>query len=283
MRFMLCLLSAVVFAAVECVAQVQRTSGATPGAAVRAGKAGLNVAPNDARGEMPPKQAEEKVVTRMTFNGPPSGWGIVKANSPYYSAEGKRLGEVPGGSVFTYASVKTSSKNMVMEAKIKREDGAWFGPFFLDVAEVVIFSGTLEDMPEELLADIQAYFSVKSKIARRKQFIEETEQAKNPHFASAKQAQEKYLESVKTANDLAARAEKQVGTAKSKTLDQLRALKYEQAKLQKASEEEAARYKGWKAANPVTPERFAADAELAALEEQLKKVRVKVERVLPGE
>ncbi|MCL1920834.1 MAG: hypothetical protein FWG50_07115 [Kiritimatiellaeota bacterium] len=281
MRLLMRLLPAALLVAGNAAHAQTRLSTSTPGTSLRAGKSGVSVAPQDVRREIEKKPAET-VVTKMVFSGPPTGWGIVKADAPCYSAEGKRLSNAPAGTVFTYSSVKNSSKNMVLEAKVEH-NGAWKGPVFIDIADAIIFSGTLDEMPKDLLADVQAYFSVKSKIAQRRQAIEEAEYAKNPHYLSAKTTREKYLESMKSAEVLNAQAEKQVGLAKNKTLDQLRALKYEQTKLKDAADKEAAAYKKWKEANPVNSDAFAADKELAALEKQMQDLSAKVTHVLPNE
>jgi hypothetical protein len=279
----MCLLFSALFAVAGTVhAQTSRLSDRSGGTtSLRTGNSGMNV--SQQREEVR-KEPEKRVgsVTKMTFTGPPTGWGVAKASTPFYSAEGRRLGEISGGTLFTYSSVKTSSKNMVLEAKVKRDD-AWDGPFFIDISELVIFGGVLDEMPQGLVSNIQTYYSAKSQIAQRRQSIEETEYARNPHFESAKLANEKYVESMKTAQVLSARADKEVGLTKNKTLDQLRALKYEQVRIKAAADKEAASYKAWKEANPVSPEKFASDKELVALETQLREVKVKVAHVLPEE
>ena len=286
MRLLICLLMVTFFIAGNTVhAQTTRLSNPTQNrlnnsgtTSLRAGKAGMNTAAPQAT----EKVSETGVITKMVFDGPPTGWGVVKANTPCYSLEGKRAGNAPSGSVFTYSSVKNSSKNMVLEVKVE-QDGAWQGPFFIDIADVIIFSGTPESMPKELLSDLKTYFSVTEKIAQRKQTLEEAEYTKNPHYESAKLTHEKYAASMKTAEELNAKAEKQTGMTKSKTLDQMRALKYEQTKLKADADKEAAAYKAWKDANPVPPEKLAADKELAALEQQLQELTPKVAAVLPNE
>ena len=280
MRLLICLLIVTSFAIGQTVCAQTRLSNSGT-SSLRTGKAGMNTTPKEAPTKTE-KMSETGVVTKMEFSGPPTGWGVVKADTSCYSTEGKRVGNTPSGTVFTYSSVKSSSKNMVLETKLD-QDGTWQGPFFIDIADVIIFSGTPEDMPKGMLSDLKDYFSVKSKIAQRKQLLEEAEYAKNPHYESAKLTREKYVASMKAAEELNAKAEKQTGMTKSKTLDQMRALKYEQTKLKADADKEAANYKAWKDSHPLSPEKLSSDKELAALEQQLQALTPKVAPALPNE
>jgi len=213
---------------------------------------------------------------KIQFTGPPSGWGVTKAPTPYYTAEGKNLGVLPGGTLFRYSAVKSSSKSLVFEAEVKKQGEGWAGPFLLDSAGLALFEGKPDNVPPDTLSDLLEYYALKSKIAERKAEIEKTEHEKNPAFLSAKRAQEKYTQSTIEASELAAKAEQQKGPAKNKTDEQLRALKYEQVRMKAEADKEAANYKAWKETHPITPETFKADPALAALEKQLAPLKAKL-------
>ena len=223
----------------------------------------------------PKKDEDMGTVTTVVFSGPQSGWGITKTATPYYSAEGKYLGMLPGGTLFDYSAVKTSSKNMVLEAKV-RQDGDWTGPFLLDGTSLAIFEGKPDNINPQTIADLTGYFSITSKLAERKDALEKAGYEKSPGFEAARRAQERYSESIRQAAELSAQADKATGSAKSKLDDQLRALKYEQVRIKAEADKEAAGYKAWKDANPLPPETLRDDPEIAALEQQLAPLKAKI-------
>jgi len=254
-------------------AQTSRLSGSSLGAGMTSLKTTEKTAPE--RKVEPQKENRADVVTTVSFSGPSSGWGFTKSPTPYYTAEGKNLGALPGGTLFDYSSVKTTSKNMVLVAKVK-QDGDWTGPFLLDSSSLAIFEGKPDTVNPEIMSDLTMLFSVKAKIAERKTAIEKTEHEKNVHFLSAKRAQERYIKSINDAKELSEKAETQAGAVKSKSLDQLRAMKYEQEKIKAEMDKEVTNYKAWKLANPVPPARFQTDPEIVALEKQLVPLKTKL-------
>ena len=255
-------------------AQASRLSGTSLGAGGTSLRTNERTAPE--RNVPPPKTDNKDTVTKVMFSGPTSGWGFTKSPTPYYSMDGKNLGTLPGGVLFDYSSVKTSSKNMLFEAKVKKGD-AWEGPYLLDCTSLAIFEGKPDTINPALVADLTAYYSIQAKIAERKAEIEKTVHERSPQFASAKRAQERYSESIRQAAELNEKAEKQTGAARSKSLDQLRVMKYEQTRLKAEMDKETAAYKTWKEATPITPEAFRGDPTLDALTKQLDPLKAKLQ------
>jgi len=270
MKKMTCLMLAVV---PVLVVSAQRSAGTSLGAGMNSLRTSQNTAPEQKAA--PQKESRADVVTTVTFSGPSSGWGFTKSPTPYYTTEGKNLGTLPGGTLFDYSSVKTSSKNMVLLAKVK-QGGDWAGPFLLDCASLAIFEGKPDTVDPEIVADLTEFFSLKAKIDLRKAEIEKTEHERNAHFQSAKRAQERYAKSISDAKELSDKADKQTGAAKSKSLEQLRTMKYEQTRIKAEADKEVANYKAWKLANPIPPARFQADPEIAALEKRLTPLKAKL-------
>ena len=276
MKRMTCLLLAV--AVPVLVAPAQKTT-LTPlgGTKMSTGKTSLNTSEKNApeRKAGPEKEDRADAVTKVMFSGPSSGWGFTKAPTTYYTTEGKNLGALPGGTLFDYSSVKTTSKNMMLVAKVK-QGGDWTGPFLLDCTSIAIFEGKLDEVSPEIVSDLASFFTLKSKIETRKTEIEKNEYEKSPQFQSAKRAQEKYAQSVSAAAALSEKAETQVGPARSKSNNQLREMKSEQVRLKAEADKEAASYKAWKLAHPIPPERLRADPEIVALEKQLAPLKAKL-------
>lgn len=214
------------------------------------------------------------------FSGPKSGWGIANQACAYYSSEGHHLGKVPAGTLVTYSGVKQSQNSFVLIATIQRKANTWEGPFLIEAPEVVLFSGELEGMPGKLISDLKAYYTIKGALVDRKDKIEEVAQSQNPYFETAKLWQQRYADSVEKASEMEAKANALKGPAKSNMLDELRLLKYEQARLKIQADKEAVNYKAWKDQNPNNPSLYSNDAELKALQAQLKDAKEKIKDVV---
>jgi hypothetical protein len=217
------------------------------------------------------------------FTGPKSGWGIVHVACPFYGNDGQNLGKLAAGTLLTYSAVKHSTKTFVLVSKIQVSATKWDGPFLVEAPDVVMFSGELEKMSPKMINDLKAYYALKGKIEQRKEAIEESAQSRNPHFATAKLWQQRYADSVEKAADMEVKANDLKGPAKSKMLDELRSLKYEQARLKTQADKEAVNYKAWKDKNPISPSLFTTDDELKALNAQLKEAKEKIKDIVVDE
>lgn len=234
--------------------------------------------PKEAQAPAPSKK--EVTPPEPVFSGPKSGWGVLNRKSPCYSSEGDNIGALPAGTLLTYSAVKHSSKCFVLVSKVQRQGDKWEGPFLVEAPDVVLFSGELSTMPPKLIADIRAYFTILGQIENRKDELEESAQSKNPHYESARLWQKRYAESVEKASDMEEKANALKGPAKSKMLDDLRALKYEQARLKIQADKEAVSYKAWKDQNPISPSVFTTDAQLKTLQAQLKQAKEKIKDIV---
>jgi hypothetical protein len=145
---------------------------------------------------------------------------------------------------------------------------------------VVLYRGEFEKMPEKLIGDIKAYYTIKGQIDDRKDQIEEKTQSQNPYFATAKLWQKRYADSIEKAGKMEEKANALRGSAKSKMLDELRSLKYEQARIKIQADKDAVNYKAWKDKNPINPALFSDDAELKALQIQMNEAKEKVKNVV---
>ncbi len=217
------------------------------------------------------------------FSGPKSGWGIVNVACALYGNDGQNLGKLAPGTLLTYSAVKHSTKSFVLVSKIQVSANKWDGPFLIEAPDVVMFSGELEQMSPKMIGDLKAYYALKGKIAQRKEDIEEKAQSRNPHFETAKLWQQRYSDSVEKAAEMEVKANDLKGPAKSKMLDELRSLKYEQARLKTQADKEAVNYKAWKDQNPISPALFSTDDELKALHAQLKEAKEKIKDVVVDE
>lgn len=229
----------------------------------------------------PSEPSKDEVVPREpVFYGPKSGWGVVKEACPYYSSEGRNNGKLSAGTLITYSGVKRSTKSFVLISKIQRQGNTWEGPCLIEVLDVVLYRGELEKMPEDQIRDLKAYYEIMGQSADRKNKIEEKTQSLNPYFATAKLWQQRYAESIEKAEKMEEKANVLKGPAKSKMLDELRSLKYEQARIKMQADKEAVNYKAWKDKNPINPALFSDDAELKALHIQVNEAKEKVKNMV---
>ena len=228
----------------------------------------------------PAQEQPVETVTKVSFLGPRSGWGFVKATSPCYSPDGKRLGTLPGGTLFKYDDVKATSKNAVLVSTVKRGE-KWEGPLLLDCTDITGYEGDPDSLDPAVVKNLQDYFTLTGKTADRKEALAQEALAANPHFESAKLAQQAYQASVEKAAEMEKQMNALTGARKAKALDALRAYKYEQVRNKAKADQAALAYKAWKDAHPVDPAKLAADPQLQALEKELQAARAKVPDLIP--
>jgi hypothetical protein len=243
----------------------------------QSGRAGTGVAVAVSKDEKP-----VGTVTKVSFVGPPRGWGVVKAASPYYAPDGKRLGTLPGGTLFKYDGVKTTSKNAVLVSTVKRGE-TWEGPCLLDCTNIAGYEGDPDTLNPALVASLANYFTLNGKIVERKAALEEASLTANPHLESARQAQQAYQASAEKAADMEKQMNALTGLRREKMMDALRSLKYEQAQLKTKADKAAATYKAWKAANPPDPAQLATDPQLQQWQGELEAARKPVVALLPAD
>lgn len=275
-------LAAFCLAACAATAQVRRSSRnltpltkrpETATAGTASGNTGMNIA-------APKRETPPETVTKVSFLGPKSGWGFIKATAPYYTPEGKHAGTFPGGTLFKYNGVKTSSKNAVLVCTVKRGE-AWEGPFLLDYTDIAGYEGDPETLNPALVKNLSDYFTLNGKVADRKAALEENAVALNPHFESAKQAQQAYQDSIGKAAEMEREMNTLTGARKVKADEALRAFKYAQVRIKAKADQAAAVYKAWKEAHPFDPSKLAADPQLKALEQERQAAAAKVPGLIP--
>lgn len=245
----------------------------TAAAGARGDNAGMTVA-------APAQDQPAETVTQVTYLGPKSGWGYVKATSPCYSPEGKRLGTLPGGTLFKYSDVKNTSKNAVLVSTVKRGE-AWEGPFLLDCTDIAGFEGAPDGIDPEVVKNLASYFTLNGQVEERKEALKLEALSANPHFEAARQAQQEYQASIEKAAEMEKQMNALTGPRKSKALEALRAFKYEQVRIKAKADQAALAYKTWKDAHPLDPAKLTADPQLQALEKALQIARAKVSDLLP--
>jgi hypothetical protein len=244
---------------------------------MQSGNSGLGVS------VVPPKQEPPvATVTRVAYLGPKTGWGIVKATSPFYAPDGKRLGTLPGGTLFTYNGVKSSSRNDVLVCRVRR-GAEQEGPYLIDCTDIAGYEGDPSALNPELTQNLLRYFTLNGRIEERLAALKQEANAKNPHSESARQTHQAYQASIEKAAAMEREMNSLTGARRSKALDALRTLKYEQAALKTQSDQAAAAFKAWQEAHPLDPAVIAADPQLRALRAEHDEARKPVASLIPNE
>lgn len=231
-----------------------------------------------------PKKQEPPVsaVTRVAYLGPKSGWGIVKTTSPYYAPDGKRLGTLPGGTLFTYSGVKSSSRNDVLVCRVRR-GAEQEGPYLIDCTDIAGYEGDPSALDPELIHNLLRYFTLNGRIEDRLAALKQEANAKNPHSESARQTHQAYQMSIEKAAAMEREMNTLTGVRRSKALDALRTLKYEQAALKTRSNQAAAAFKAWQEAHPLDPAVIAADPQIRDWRTERDEARKPVASLIPNE
>ena len=230
----------------------------------------------------PQNEPAPSQVAKVAFRGPKTGWGVVKTSAPFYSPQGKNLGTLPGGMLFTYTDVKDSSKNSVLVSSVKRGE-TWEGPYLLDCTAVVTYEGAPDKIDPAILHNLTDYFTIKGKIDERKEALADSAASVNPYYKTAKQALQAYQDSIEKAAEMEKQMSTLTGPRKIKADEALRAFKYEQVRIKTKADQAALAYKTWKNAHPTDPAKIAADPQLKTLEQELQAAAAKVTRLLPPE
>jgi len=242
-------------------------------ASSRSGNTGLGI-------RTQPSEKPAETSTQVTFRGPKSGWGFVQISVPFYSPKGKNLGTLPSGTCFKYTDVETSATAALLVSTVKRGD-AWEGPYLLGCRNLALFQGSPDALDPESLQNLTDYFALLGKIAERKASLAQASRTDNPHFESARRAQQAYQASIVKAGEMEKQLAALTGTRKTKADEELRALKYEQVRLKTTADREAADYNAWNEAHPGKAPQPAADSQLRELEQALQAAKAKVANLLP--
>ena len=229
-----------------------------------------------------PSEPAQSQVNKVAFRGPKTGWGVVKTSAPFYSPQGKNLGTLPGGMLFTYTDVKDSSKNSVLVSSVKRGE-TWEGPYLLDCTAVVTYEGEPDKIDPAILHNLTDYFTIKGKIDERKEALTDSAASVNPYYKTAKQALQVYQDSIEKAAEMEKQMSTLSGARKIKADEALRALKYEQVRIKTKADQATAAYKAWKDAHPADCSKIETDPQLRDLEKEFQAVATKVAKFIPPE
>ncbi len=218
--------------------------------------------------------------SRIVFMGPQKGWGFIKQTAVYYSPQGKNLGTLPAGTLFTYEAVKATSKNPMLLSMVQ-QNNAWQGPYLLDCTTTAAYDGSPDMIHRDVVSNLKTFFTLSGQIAARKEALKESVLSQNPLAIEARETLRKYQQSIEKASALEKESRTLTGLKKIKVDDELRALKYEQVRMKAKLDSAVAAYADWEKANPAITHKMEKDSVLQALVTQREAVRAKVANLIP--
>ncbi|MBP5511057.1 MAG: hypothetical protein J6Z49_09080 [Kiritimatiellae bacterium] len=241
--------------------------------------------------ERPEPSEPAEPLEKYVYTGPKKGWGILMEQAPYYTPQGKNLGKLTSGCVFTYDGVRHGSGDRFLFVVTFREPpspGAPLGPYLLDCDRAAIYGGSPDDASPALVARLSAYYAAHGAAeARRAELAAKrmvSQRDRNPYYRDAKESRRRYNESI----DEAARLEKEMnrsqGQRRLALLDELRDLKYRQQGLKAKMDKDTRAYLAWRDANAgqmVGEEELQRDAIYCEYDRKRRELEPSVKRLLP--
>ena len=232
----------------------------------------------------PAAQKEEtpaEAVTYVSFGGPKSGWGFITNDCPYYSPDGKRLGEVEAGTLYLYNGIKKAEHSDMLTVIFRGSAIVPPGPNLVACTEVATYGGDPDSINPETLAGLRTYFKAGGDIERRREALRKEASKNNPHYIAAKQARQEYLDSLSKADQMIKEMDSATGFRREKLQNQLRADKYKQAQLQQKATRELAAYRSWEKAHPEILAQIDADPQIKTLAAERSAAYAKVKNLVP--
>ncbi len=172
-------------------------------------------------------------------------WGVTGQRTTYYKLDGTRQGAVPGGVLFDVSRARQSSKGAMIECTFLH-NGATNGPFLVSRKDVNLYTASHTKLSQRQLDALKTYYALNGKIGARKQELLQASAAKNPHFAGANAAYQRYLAHVNKAKELTERRDTVTGPERSQLEDQLREMKVAEVRLKAELEAANQKFREWK-------------------------------------
>ncbi len=182
-----------------------------------------------------------------------SQWGI--ANVPearLYDTNGRFLGRVPTGTLFSISQVRRSDAGDIAVATMRTAAG--------DLRDVVVRTTDIRIQPgaidrttareRELTAQLA---NVEAAISVRQRELEAAFEARNPHSREYQETRARYAEFWKGIEERQAAHEKATGGERMRLANELRQLKVDDVRFRREFEAVRARYQEWKDRNQLDP------------------------------
>ena len=239
---------------------------------------------NTNTGDLPASTREGTVSAVPSYRPPDSdpsapSWAILTRQASHYSTDGKNLGPLPAGTVGEVTRTTTSSRGDFAVCTVDH-NGQWKGPVLIGVEYLILFEGPLTAVPTEPLSLLHHYYALKGRIDARSATLQQQHAPGNPHVAAHTRAVNAGTEFTSLAKRRVAAMNAASGPKRSELLDELKQMKFEQARLNSERQQAEARMKEWDAQNP-RQTRAPVDPELNDWLAELRRLEPEKQAVIP--
>ena len=272
---------------------VDQVPGAGPAEKkIQTADAGVSKAPSapvEAAPSVPPAEEEEPEVIVETVRGytpstdtiRPSGpniqyWGVTLKETALFEPDGKRREDkLAGGSLIEQVGGVKSSKGEMAKVRVWR-GSAWAGVYLVSTADLIRFEGGREEVDAEGVADLCRYFSLSSRLERRKTELKQLAASKNPHYVELKSLATTYNANVEKAKRMTKERDHAKGAKRAQIADALRSLEIENKRVEIKVKALTKKYEAWKASHGVETVSFESDAQIRAIDAEMAKIKPKL-------
>ncbi len=181
----------------------------------------------------------------LAQRGEKPGWGITHQRTATYTLDGTRVGQVEGGVLLDFRATRTSSKGGMVECLLYEKETPSV-PVLLDVNDAFLFTGDRTKLSARQLADLQAYYALRGKIAGRKNELLQASAAKNPFFEAYQTAYKTLMAQIDRAKELTVQRDRASELEKMRIEDQLREMKVAETRLRAEYDAIHLKFRTWK-------------------------------------
>ncbi len=172
-------------------------------------------------------------------------WGITWQPTSYYKTNGTRIGQLPGGTVFTYRETLSSSKGVMVKSQLL-SSGPTNDVYLIGKKDVYLFTGHYSSLTPRQRTHLTAYYALNGKIALRKNELLQASAAKNPYFSAYHAAYQAYMGHIEKAKAIGEQRDRAMNLERSQFEDKLREMKIQEMRLKTDYETAHKKFRSWK-------------------------------------
>ncbi len=208
-------------------------------------------------------------------------WGVTTTQTTSYEPDGTRIGRLQGGTLVEVQGATKSSRGSMTICRYLQGE-AWQGPVLISENHLAFFNGSVADLPSESLASLRGYFETKGLIDARTAELTRQQVDANPYTVPYRQSYEELTALQARAKALTTERDSATGSERMRSIEDLRRMKDEQARLRQTFDRAQAQYRNWKEQHATTPSADpAADPQIQAWERRMAALAPDVRKMLP--
>lgn len=225
---------------------------------------------------------------RLAKTGDTASWGITCDVLPYYDTKGSKIGLIPGGVVvqcLEYREIqginclRVTTKEPAVDRTLRESS------FLLLPESLVLMTGRPENLGEQQLTALRAFYTLEGRIRKRAQEMFRELNPGNPYKQEYVEANRVFTELLEEVKQLIKNRDAATGSEKIQLEDRLRELRYKQNDARSRLLDVQKRYRAWKERNPeaAAVKQFNPnqDEQIATMREEQQKYRGDLGNLVP--